>query len=530
MRWRRVVYVALVSVLLLEATLQLLAIGFWCFTRGPSATPDGVGAKTVLCIGDSYTFGMGASDQSHSYPSQLEEIIRERVDDEWRVRNLGYPGRNSREVLQRLDAELKRGTPKIACILIGLNDEWTRPAPLQLDSTDADDWVANDRFRWTWRIPRLFRTFRGRLRVTEEDEQRAFEAAQAGATPRRPHPKIVDTGRSPEVSAKIRQLARESMAAFRAMRYDEALRLDTEVIELAGPESLALGLALHRRCRVHSRRGSRDAIAADTARLRELYRVRPIARIAEQLLAAFAAAGDERSALEFARKAGADSDDPVLLHLWADREINGGDKDAAREIIARAVAALDESHDDIDHAIVLRTQTLVLSHEKPEQALRSLLRAHVRAPDRDSTLRLLRPLCVSVDAERFRQIADETVEDADSRAAAIALYDELTSDESAARMEGIFRSHMEQMVWRCRRDGVRPVFIGYPLLWPQWYMRAAEEVADETGALCIRSAQPLIDSLLRDPSHELYVADGHCNDDGYRLMAEAIAAQLIPIL
>src|SRR4051812_37239704 len=53
----------------------------------------------VLCLGDSFTYGLGASDPAKSYPRQLETLLHQR-GLEWRVVNGGWPGRNSRDLLQ----------------------------------------------------------------------------------------------------------------------------------------------------------------------------------------------------------------------------------------------------------------------------------------------------------------------------------------------------------------------------------------------------------------------------------------------
>ena len=60
------------AAVVLEVLLQIGAGAIWfAYRRRPPAATD---RPTVLCIGDSYTFGVGASDPGHSYPAELERL------------------------------------------------------------------------------------------------------------------------------------------------------------------------------------------------------------------------------------------------------------------------------------------------------------------------------------------------------------------------------------------------------------------------------------------------------------------------
>lgn len=58
--------------------------------RGPEVEPERPGTFRVLALGDSFTFGVGAS-QEESYPARLQEILRSRGLDA-QVLNAGAPG------------------------------------------------------------------------------------------------------------------------------------------------------------------------------------------------------------------------------------------------------------------------------------------------------------------------------------------------------------------------------------------------------------------------------------------------------
>ena len=75
--------------------------------------------NTILCIGDSVTFGLGAPTEL-SYPAQLQKML-DKSDPEAKfiVINRGRPGQNSAQLLTRLERYLRDFKPKIVTILIG---------------------------------------------------------------------------------------------------------------------------------------------------------------------------------------------------------------------------------------------------------------------------------------------------------------------------------------------------------------------------------------------------------------------------
>ncbi|MFY9343238.1 MAG: GDSL-type esterase/lipase family protein [Planctomycetota bacterium] len=82
----------------------------------PAPAPASPSDRTVLCVGDSWTHGIGASDPlTGSYPAQLQGLLRERSSEPWSVVNCGQAGQNSREVLARLPAQLSEFKPRIVC-------------------------------------------------------------------------------------------------------------------------------------------------------------------------------------------------------------------------------------------------------------------------------------------------------------------------------------------------------------------------------------------------------------------------------
>jgi acyl-CoA thioesterase I len=90
-----------------------------------AALPAGA---TVLALGDSITFGTGASPQA-SYPAVLAGLTG------WNVVNAGVPGDISSAALARLPDLLQQHTPALVLVSIGGNDFLRRVPP---DSTRAN--------------------------------------------------------------------------------------------------------------------------------------------------------------------------------------------------------------------------------------------------------------------------------------------------------------------------------------------------------------------------------------------------------
>jgi len=81
----------------------------------------------ILCLGDSSTFGTGSSGRDKfSYPSQLQKILHDNNPDiNFEVINLGIPGLNSSQLLNRLNKNILKYKANIVIVQIGENDYHT---------------------------------------------------------------------------------------------------------------------------------------------------------------------------------------------------------------------------------------------------------------------------------------------------------------------------------------------------------------------------------------------------------------------
>jgi len=100
--------------------------------------PDGAGAATVLCLGDSVTFGFRVSDDE-TWPARLGAALAARGWPNARCLNLAVPGYSSYQGRRVLDQALADTKPDIVLIAFGAND-------LEADArSDARKGAANAR-------------------------------------------------------------------------------------------------------------------------------------------------------------------------------------------------------------------------------------------------------------------------------------------------------------------------------------------------------------------------------------------------
>ena len=108
----------LTSLLLAEAGLRLSG---WLLLRSRATPPPGEGQITILCVGDSWTFGAeSGGPERFSYPARLQSMLDERAGKgRYRVVNEGRPGDNGIKLIQRLPDLLERYKPHLLVAIFG---------------------------------------------------------------------------------------------------------------------------------------------------------------------------------------------------------------------------------------------------------------------------------------------------------------------------------------------------------------------------------------------------------------------------
>lgn len=73
-------------------------------------------STTIVAIGDSLTYGYGATSTDKTYPSQLSKLLKAKVVNE------GVNGDTTDDVLERLDEIMNSETPSLVLLSVGGND------------------------------------------------------------------------------------------------------------------------------------------------------------------------------------------------------------------------------------------------------------------------------------------------------------------------------------------------------------------------------------------------------------------------
>ncbi len=533
----------------LEVTLQVVAFALW---RSAQAGDRG-GVDTVLCVGDSFTYGLGATAAAGSYPRQLEAALRA-LGQERTVVNGGWPGQTSREILLKLPEQLARHRPKVVCILAGMNDPWSRPARVRAEELHAEAAPFPVQFRLLrlgrlmadWFRPReegdrpfvgvwhqgddeLVFEANGRLRLGK-DELRWFEDDQLGLQVVMPDGEVVamrchvadgrltiggrrfegtfDRGPAPPPSAVVlgeRALAAQDLAAARGHF----------LAALADPASSAR--AREGLVRVAVAQGDDAERDASLVALRgEFGRVADPATGA-CLVQALAVAGDVGGALATAKvvldKA------PDNLRTWEVLLTHGLAKSRA-EVLARMDEVLAAAPAGVAwRPTLLQMRANVRLSSDPDGALDDFFAAFLQDGNGPFLVRQLELAAAALPPAR--------VESALGRLAAGAAA-RVRASLAASGEEGVFailRAHLEHAVSLCKAAGADVVLVSYPEPEPM-RDRIVSAVAAGTGVRHVDPHAAFAAALRQRERAQVFTHDGHCTDVGYGILAQQVAEAL----
>ena len=133
---RRIGFALLVGLLAGELFLQAASFVASRWAVRGDATPGPAGAVTILCLGDSHTYGLSVPAEE-SYPAQLEARLAERHPGRvFEVVNLGIPGMNSGYLANRLERQMLQLRPQLVLVWVGINNAWNAA-----ESQAGDGWL-----------------------------------------------------------------------------------------------------------------------------------------------------------------------------------------------------------------------------------------------------------------------------------------------------------------------------------------------------------------------------------------------------
>ena len=110
----------------LAGAAVLLALWAYC-DRAPEVRNPKPVSGTIVCFGDSLTYGTGA-EPAEAYPAQLSALIGRPVV------NAGVPGDTTAQALERLEAGVVTHKPGYVLVTLGGNDLRQRVAPAQIEA------------------------------------------------------------------------------------------------------------------------------------------------------------------------------------------------------------------------------------------------------------------------------------------------------------------------------------------------------------------------------------------------------------
>ncbi len=128
-----------VALVLVELGLRLAAP----LLSPPAKPPTDAAGWRVLCVGDSFVYGLGSEDGRG-----MCEHLQELLDQHWgpgvaSVHNEGAPGFNSSQVADRFEGWLERYDPQAVVLLVGHNNGWNyNDLHLGLIDGGAELWLA----------------------------------------------------------------------------------------------------------------------------------------------------------------------------------------------------------------------------------------------------------------------------------------------------------------------------------------------------------------------------------------------------
>ena len=161
--------------LLLEVALRITGLGYPILDperevlEQVTQCPD---CRRILCVGDSFTYGIGASERM-DFPQQLERMLQQQeVDRGTQVFNAGLPGANTRFILEALPRYLDTAQPDVVVVLAG-GANTGNPFGLRAYLEGRSSWGRTEELLFQVRVLRLARYIFARLRhktyLSEDD-------------------------------------------------------------------------------------------------------------------------------------------------------------------------------------------------------------------------------------------------------------------------------------------------------------------------------------------------------------------------
>ncbi|MFC1631387.1 GDSL-type esterase/lipase family protein [Candidatus Omnitrophota bacterium] len=434
----------------------------------------------ILCVGDSFTQGVGSSGSDYSYPAQLQRYLSKKDNYDWQVLNCGVTGTNSSEIVNFLPRIFEHFLPNFLCVLVGINDSWnfnftdqiTSEPDLQVIEEKKEELIPWQlRFRTLRLIKMILKYFQDRKIVKEFLLKQKVENS----------PPNIGTSQN-SIDSEIRLAY--SLSAQK--RIDQALnhahKIKRKISDKPARHHLHLAWLF-----IHLRE-FRDA--ADEIKQYEKYFPDDLGEI------------DEITGNLLFEKFDYD-----MAQVYFKKVIAGyPEKTFSYRTLARIYSLQD---DKLEQALTLLIQAYLIDEDGPQTKL-YLSIVHSSAP---FTLK------------RFTQTLDR-------------LRQELKIDPNSYQQLYILAQTMIRRIATltfleknltkisalCGQNQVVPIFVTYPMYSP--INQKIRDFCSDQNQLII-DGEDIFKELLKEERFEKYfVLDSHLNNEGYRILAEHIAQLL----
>lgn len=510
--------------------------------RGVRDTPH------VLCIGDSFTYGVGASSSEYAYPGSLAVSLKESGID-IPVINGGWPGRTSSDLVEHFGNQIDTNT-KVLCILVGTNDSWRHPDPIteaELQEITSRSEVADEGFTWQFRTAKLVSVLlgfdMGSWLTTGDEVVEGAREAQAARVPevgeaakerlvaRRTEglKLLVGLGfkhREPVVLAAlepVRPMMREFWGLMGQSRLEAAL--DVAVAGLQHfPDSPSL-----LRARVTALAQLNWSLVEPLSQLEELHESAPTALTLECLMMAARMAGQDERALGLAKERIAQ--EPASKEAWVTRANAANNLGLWREVAECAPTAIELTavKDPGRAAWIMKSYARSIAKEQPERAAKVVVAGFLlktsEARARLSIVKLKKHVHRNMHSEAWDtvQVDDEIVRQYEG------LLEEVYDGKVNNAWHAVLVDHVKILGDLAAKSGTKVIVLTYP-----FYQKEVDALQLKTaaaiGADLAHVRERFAAELKTRDRTDLFVSDGHCNDAGYALMAEIVAPLVVKAL
>lgn len=541
-RWRKAAVAVVAFLVTLELTLQIGALVMAMFL--PPAERAGPGP--VLCVGDSFTFGVGATSPASSYPGQLTAALAARGLPGIAVSNAGFPGQHSGDVLSKLPGQLTP-TTKVLCVLVGANDSWRHPARVDPAELAAQATTSTgSSFQWCWRTARLFQLitqFDAKAWQQTGDGKAAakFEANIATAADQTAAAMengflalakcgLVTSNAPTGRYAPDRTLPSARNDAFRQRMEAGDFPQACATAEQSAHDHPDSPLALQQVVAAAARTGQRDKALAAIDRLVKLGKTHPTAAATECLADAYLTSGQPDLAIATAAQRIAEQ--PLSIVAWDSLQQAAfvlGRREDALQAMPETFRLLGRSQPSRS-AFIARNFARFWLESDPDKATGLLVGAWLVDRNVEETRIAFMVAAPVIERRRF-EAAVAAIGDAEHAALRVlaAILDDVYAGKGADEWGTVLREHLVAMHALAQRRGITMVILGYPFH-QQQVEQNQRAAAQALGVPFVAIGERFDRELRTRTVVDLFVPDGHCNDAGYAILAEMVAQAVAPLL